>query len=252
MGKYALLIGINYRNTESELNGCVNDVANMKGFLLEHMSLSAENITILTEDQPTQPTKKNILNAIQQVIATINDRAVTHGEESDLWFHYSGHGSHVHDLSGDELDHQDEVLVPLDYAENDMITDDLMNELFHKLTDKCHVFCLFDCCHSGTMLDLQYHYNGSHTVTENRQAMTAQIAMISGCMDSQTSADAWIDRTWSGAMTWAFLKSIECMNYEGTYIQLLDHMRHHLKEAEYDQIPQLSASCADLGRIFKK
>ena len=31
--KYALLIGINYKNTTNELNGCINDVMNMKKYI---------------------------------------------------------------------------------------------------------------------------------------------------------------------------------------------------------------------------
>ena len=30
MTKKALLIGINYKNTENELNGCINDIQNIK------------------------------------------------------------------------------------------------------------------------------------------------------------------------------------------------------------------------------
>ena len=34
MKKCALLIGINYNGTASKLNGCINDVINMKRYLL--------------------------------------------------------------------------------------------------------------------------------------------------------------------------------------------------------------------------
>ena len=62
MSKKALLIGINYRGTNSALNGCINDVGNIHNFLKEEFKLQNNEIRILTEDHSQKPTKNNILD----------------------------------------------------------------------------------------------------------------------------------------------------------------------------------------------
>jgi len=45
----------------------------------------------------------------------------------------------------------------VDFETNGGISDDeLMSRLIMRLPAGCEVFCLFDCCHSGTCLDLPY------------------------------------------------------------------------------------------------
>lgn len=71
--------------------------------------------------------------------------------------HYSGHGTKVPDLNGDEDDGYDEALVPLDFDRSGVILDDDLYEIFVKgLPPGVHVVALMDCCHSGTVLDLPY------------------------------------------------------------------------------------------------
>ena len=65
--KRALLVGINYRGTKSELSGCINDVENVKKYLLKR-GYSEENIVVLTDDTPVKPTKSNILKCILDLI----------------------------------------------------------------------------------------------------------------------------------------------------------------------------------------
>lgn len=45
--KKALLIGINYFGTKSELRGCINDVHNMVQFLTERYGFRKEDMVIL-------------------------------------------------------------------------------------------------------------------------------------------------------------------------------------------------------------
>lgn len=59
--KKALLIGINYRGQRGELRGCINDVTNVKNFLVKYRNWpDNQDFVVLTEDQPNplfQPTK---------------------------------------------------------------------------------------------------------------------------------------------------------------------------------------------------
>ena len=67
------------------------------------------------------------------------------------------------------------------------------------------VLCCFDCCHSGTLLDLPYGYGGGITLDE---PPAARVYMLSGCRDAQKSKDTRLDGQWGGAMTWALRKTL--------------------------------------------
>src|SRR3989304_4982196 len=109
----ALLVGINYIGTSNKLYGCINDVNNMKSYLLEH-NYTEDDIQILTDETPDKPTKKNILNSLFQLVISDSNR---------LFFHYSGHGTRISDTNGDEADKNDEAIVPLDFAKEGIIKD---------------------------------------------------------------------------------------------------------------------------------
>ena len=64
--------------------------------------------------------------------------------------------------------------------------------------------------------------------------------MISGCRDKQTSADAYINSTFQGAMTWAFLDTVN-KNPNLSWKELITTMRSSLKTSKYEQFPQLSS-----------
>jgi hypothetical protein len=235
MSKFALLIGINYRGTRSELNGCINDILCMKEYLINHRGYLTENITILTEDDKTHlPTGINIK---QELITLIG-----HTDAAELWLHYSGHGSNTRDRDGDEDDGMDETVVPLDYQQNGMITDDQLHDYLEQLSeDGPKLYCIFDCCHSGTILDLKYQYQGgdTHTVENPGPKLKRNVIMISGCMDTQTSADAYIGDRYCGAMTAAYMDAIKD---DVTCTNLLNNMRTYLAKNKYAQYPQMSSS----------
>ena len=74
-----------------------------------------------------------------------------------VFCHYSGHGGKLRDDDGDEADGYDETLVPVDYDTAGQIRDDdLFSKLIAPLPAGVVMTCLFDCCHSGTVLDLPF------------------------------------------------------------------------------------------------
>lgn len=110
MGKKAVLIGINYQGTKAELKGCINDVKKMYKCLVDRYGFSEEDITVLVDDEEsrTQPTGKNIRNAVTRLIRS--------AEAGDFLFvHYSGHGTRLPAETGEDDDTgYDECIVPSD------------------------------------------------------------------------------------------------------------------------------------------
>lgn len=219
--KTALLVGINYTKTSSQLYGCINDIQNIS-ILLRSKGYTCKLMSELT---PVRATRNNILNALIQLLVNAN-------AGDSLFFHYSGHGTNTLDRNRDELDGRDEMICPCDF---NLISDDDLNRILQLyLKPNVTFFALFDSCFSGTVLDLKYNY--APNVINNRVSETkSNVIMISGCMDNQYSADTFINRQWCGAMTNAFLT---CVNAPTLNI-LITNMRSYLKN-NYKQIPQLS------------
>ncbi|KAI0288297.1 caspase domain-containing protein [Russula brevipes] len=240
----ALCVGINYTGQQNSLQGCVDDAQNIYQFLLEHR-YPHSNIIVLTDDNPSprsQPTRKNILNAMRWLVEG------AHPDDA-LFFHYSGHGGRTRDQDGDEIDGWDEVIFPLDYRTTGIITDDLLHDTLVKpLPAGCRLTAVFDSCHSGSILDLvfEFHSNGklksSPVSRAFHQAKTspADVVCFSGCKDSQTSADVVQGGVAVGAMSYAFLKVLK-RNPQISYIDLLRGVREILRK-KYSQRPQLSAT----------
>lgn len=246
--KRCLLIGINYRGTPAELNGCINDSENIKQFLITNNYFNENEMIIMNEDQKDDliPIKQNILKQFNELVNLAN---LNKSKKVNIFLSYSGHGSYIRDINGDEGDGKDEAICPLDYDASGFIIDDDLRKLFvNKLHKNVRLFCIFDSCHSGTVLDLKYNYlldkKNSYKVCTTVPVSQCQVVMISGCKDNQTSADAYIidDNTklyeYQGAMTASFIS-----NYKSgiSYLQLIKNMREWLKKEEYTQIPQLSS-----------
>lgn len=161
--KKALLIGINYFGTDSELNGCINDVHNMGQFLVERYGFNQQDFVVLTDDQQSPagiPTRDNILKAMQWLVDGAQPG-------DNLFIAYSGHGGSEEDEDGDEDDGMDETMCPVDYQENGQIHDDQIHDVLVKpLPAGCRLTALFDCCHSGSILDLPYLYSATGVVQE--------------------------------------------------------------------------------------
>lgn len=244
--KFAVVIGINYYNTVNQLNGCINDANNIKTFLTEKAKFLPENIMMLTDDTNNlKPTKQNIINSLN----TLLNKAINENF-TELWLSYSGHGSYINDLNGDEKDQNDEVLCPCDFNLSGIITDDFIySNLIVKLPSTVTLFSLMDCCHSGTILDLPLIYNTTLT-DNNSNKPVASVISISGCRDDQTSADAYTGNIYEGAMTWSFLNALSQANYNIKTIDLVNNMRILLKTS-YTQIPLLAISSnAEFDRKF--
>ena len=187
------------------------------------------------------PTRRNILQILQQGVESVNN---PDNNLTTLWIHYSGHGSYVKDDNGDDTGGYDEVLCPLDGG---YIRDDDLHTLFAQLNEKAHLVCIFDCCHSGTALDLPYHYNhktNQCTKTSTSCRIKCKALLLSGCREEQVAADVHgiMERyTYNGAFTAALLHGLRyasTLNIDSMFTQAYSFLqKNHL-----GQCPQITAS----------
>jgi metacaspase-1 len=172
--KKALLIGINYFGTKAELRGCINDVNNIHQFITTRYGFN--DIQILTDDPQSQkkPTRDNILAGFKWLCHD--------AQPGDSFFlHFSGHGAYQRDEHGDETDGNDETICPVDYERSGMITDDVMHTmLVDSLPKGSKLTAIFDCCHSGTMLDLPFTYQPDASGNEILVRSNTKEAIMAG------------------------------------------------------------------------
>lgn len=226
MAKKALLIGINYRGTENQLEGCIQDATNMKQFLLDHCDFKESEVVLLTDDTALKPTKAEIQNQLSQLVSGTQTGDL-------LILHYSGHGAQIRDQSKDETDGMDEVIVPLDYSSKGMLSDDWIQEnILSQISKGVIMYSFMDCCHSGTVLDLKHNYKSVCTLKKgslqinqpfvytdwndrflySREAsrdIIGNVFMFSGALDKEYAADAYIANKAQGAFTYCLLEALK-------------------------------------------
>ncbi|HLO42312.1 MAG TPA: caspase family protein [Phycisphaerales bacterium] len=263
MAKRALCIGINdYPGMNADLSGCVNDVHDWKGVL----SARGFGVTTLLDRDAT---KSNMVEAMTKLFSDTKK-----GDTAIL--QYSGHGSFVADTDGDEPDGRDEVLCPSDIGSDAFILDDELYELFGLAERGSKLIFFSDSCHSGTITKFRATDAPSERATRSRflppsmflrefempqvavaarsrkrKAKVNRAVLISGCMDEQTSADAWFGSRANGAFTYYALKALKEIDANANYRQWHGRIREYLPSVYYGQAPNLQGTATQLrGRVL--
>lgn len=247
----AVLIGINYvRSPQNKLCGCANDVRSVSAFLASLATVGpAVEIRTLSDDieGAIWPSRKNILEALAWLL-----RDMRAGDTA--YVHYSGHGGLTLDVSGDEESGKDSCIYPVtESGAIECITDDeLSARLVSRVPRGATCVCVWDCCHSGTCLDLRYGYKPISAtelvVSENpRYARgTGTVLLLSGCMDTQTASESWDAEASApcGALTEALIDTLkEDSDPKGRKMKrILWSVLERLRAAGHAQVPQLSSS----------
>lgn len=214
--KRALLIGINNYVAVPRLRGSVNDVETMRQVLTSRWGFSERNITVLTDERAT---RAGIIKALDQLVAES-------GPSDLVYFHFSGHGSQVKDLNGDEEDGLDETIIPQDGRTGNVrdITDDELDEIFARLKARSAVIVL-DSCHSGTAtrsaeirtrsvpqdtrVAIYEAYEKSKVKTRAVvPVLQSKFVVLTGAAAHQEALDGPVDGRYHGFFTYALAKSI--------------------------------------------
>jgi len=276
MKREALLVGINDYSGVNDLQGCINDVTNLRSILKTFFGFENTDIRVLTDSRAT---KKNILMRL--------DKMVKNAVNGDfLIFHFSGHGSQIRDREGDELaDHMDELICPWDMNWDDgFITDDMFSKILQQLKKGVRMEILLDSCHSGTgtrdiapyimagrfsadpvkyrfmkpPVDIECRYLGDEEILKPSKSfrtdkeITLNHILWAGCRDSQTSADALIDGHYNGAFSYYFCRHIRENSGNISRADLYTRVKNSLKFNNFSQVPQLECKNAlKSENIFK-
>jgi len=212
--KRALLIGINRYQVLPTLNGSLNDVETMRQVLTTRWGFHAPHITLLTDQAAT---RAGILAALERLVQET-------GPSDVVYIHYSGHGSQVEDVNGDETDdHLDETLVPHDGRTPAVpdITDDELDAIVSRLKARS-ILIVLDSCHSGTAtrsLDIRtrsvpkdtrtelYRPSGVHT----RQVVpvaAARYVLMTGAAANQEALDGPVGGRYHGFFSYSLSRSL--------------------------------------------
>lgn len=215
----SLHIGLNrvdpahYQGWDGKLAGCENDARDMDA-LAEAVGYEPRTMLLTTD-----ATIRKVTDAIKKAA-----KALAPGDS--FFITYSGHGGQVRDTNGDEqgkdvnefgeiADNYDETWLLYDRQ----LVDDEIYGLWSLFAPKVRVIVLSDSCHSGTVarpapwdtdnvdpwpnrrlpIELQDRVYEANKRTydavqkkypsRDAKAVKASVALISGCMDNQTSGD---------------------------------------------------------------
>jgi len=138
----ALCVGIDDYPPPNALAGCRADAESWS------KTLADLNFAV-TELLDADATYQAILGALRDMVSNARNGDV-------LVFQYSGHGTEVPDLDGDETSgtngDRDEAMVPIDFEQGQFLIDDDLRQAVGGLPDGASLTVFADCCHSGTVM----------------------------------------------------------------------------------------------------
>lgn len=279
--KKALLVGINdYAPVGPggpDLHGCVNDVRDMAHTLnaLNIIPATSRCMQILTNERAT---KRVMIEKLTWLLSGASKGDL-------LIFYFSGHGSQVPDVQGEESDGIDEVICPHDFSIDCMIRDDDFRKALSKLPAGVNLDIILDSCFSGTgtrgiapltdlpeepkvvsryyepPMDWSYFIDANPSLPTRRLMKTTveqgskQAVIVPGlnhvlwaaCRNYQTSAEAPIEGTWRGAFTYYFCKALRRAGKSITRRRLDALVSADLIGGRFRQVPQLEGTVGSMN-----
>ncbi|OHT11283.1 Clan CD, family C14, metacaspase-like cysteine peptidase [Tritrichomonas foetus] len=118
--------------------------------------------------------------------------------KDELTIFYTGHGASVKDKNGDESDGFDEAMV---FDKGHIIDDKLVQILQDNANGKTRILLLTDCCHSGSIWDIQ-------SAEKHNIKLPGNIISVSAAKDAQTAKQTTIGNKSQGIFTYFFWKTL--------------------------------------------
>lgn len=276
--KKAVLVGINKYNG-SPLRGCVNDVIVMHQLLTKQFGFKHEDIKVLTDYEAT---KINIINSIKWLTQGVSsgDTIMFHysGHGSQIqcndWTSTNEVDGRSEILCPVDLNWDDPLrdkdigsyfkrvpkdcttLVVLDNCHSgNGLRNGCTPEEKHTESDYVDRFIAPPISNILSNPALIVNNDLSFNFPDPKQNDKAYVSkflvdtveqgdaiLLAGCQENQTSADAWIDNRYQGAMTYALNAVLLKNNYNVTYQQLIKEVNEYMTRFKFTQVPQLECS----------
>ncbi len=194
---YGFVLATNYKGTRNELQSCVRDAVRVSD-TLEELGYNVKRF--YSEEVPpletVWPTIENFFLSLKS-----GDHAV---------FYVSSHGTTLaeeqkFDENGDEYYSESDGMDEAIYIDDKLlIVDDQLRALLQKVPAGVHLALFFDCCHSASMVDLPFRYDGASFHKDSPYIFDAEIVAISGCRDDSFSFEA----NGAGYLTNSFIQTL--------------------------------------------
>ena len=234
----ALLIGIGKYQALPRLPGSKNDISLVHQVLQTKYGFAEQNIRIMRDEEAT---RVNVLSALKKFVSEVKANDIA-------YIHYSGHGSQVDDVNGDEVgDQLDETIVPHDGRTEGVpdITDDELEAILSKLKTKTAIVVL-DSCHSGTAtrgLEVRVRsvprdtrvglYTNSAVRTRAIVPLaSARFVLMSGAASNEEALDGPVDGRYHGFFTHSLFKSLQSADPGASASEVFAGAKQELKRIQ--------------------
>jgi hypothetical protein len=246
--KHALIIGLQYSGS-NKLNGCWNDNDTIINTINKIYGFNKDEITLIQDQGNNHKdrhgdkvgSKKNIESELQNMV----------NKNLDFFFFYvASHGIEINDYNNDESNYNNPEIKYLNEGSNmdtailtsefndrvSFLPDDKIRNFLAKMKNNTTILSVIDCCHSGTILDLQYlnvirknnkrnfieddshrsfsylrsKYKDKYTVIKgayNKESnLDIKALCISGCRDGQSVYEKYMAGSINGTFTFNLSK----------------------------------------------
>jgi metacaspase-1 len=248
---FALLqVGIN-TYSGAPLRGCRNDCINLINRFERNGWKPSWHKYLYDRDA----TRQGIIESLAALITR---------PERTLIFQYSGHGTRIRDVNGDETSGYDSAICPVDFFEKGPIIDDDLAAIYDMVPFDSRLIVLFDSCFSGKSQraftlkvkaafkrNIQRYLPEDQIPTKVKKLTIPGIrlttrrsflennercVLISTAKETQTSADAYINGKWQGAGTAALLYAWDYLGMNALYKPVAQVANKWLKDNGYEQV----------------
>lgn len=228
--KVALVFSINdYPGTANDLSFCVSDGSQSADYL----SRLGYQIRQFKDGEVTRRRfREEIFSAFQNA-----------KEGDKIWIDYSGHGSRIPDVDGDEEDGYDETL----YLHDGHFSDDEIGLLTAHIPDGVKVIFFMDSCHSGTVTRSMFNGRSRympppHKIWQRKRRLVKlghrlvkgglNHAVISACQPHESAYEGMVNGQGGGVLHLYFWNGFD------DTLTLRENMRYVLQQLPNRNFPQ--------------